>query len=149
MYFSKNKNTVPARIQLRRALCFCFLKNDCLKVTFWFFLRRKFAFLGHALGGGLNRWCVAEWVTDSVCLSNFLWNFSKTVYKRTSYNCLIYSLQESFSKLNFSGFRRPNRLKFFSWLRVCLLYVGVNMPRAPRARGHVHVPFYEGTCPKK
>ena len=39
--------------------------------------------------------------------------------------------------------------KKFSWLRVCLLYVGVNMPRVPRARGHVHVPFYEGTCPKK
>ena len=35
---------------------------------------------------------------------------------------------------------------FFVWLRVCLLYVGDNMPRAPRARGHVHVPFFEGTC---
>ena len=35
-----------------------------------------------------------------------------------------------FSKLNFSGFRPPNRLKFFSWLRVCLLYVCDNMPRA-------------------
>ena len=29
---------------------------------------------------------------------------------------------------------------------VCLLYVSDNMSRAPRARGHVHVPFYEGTC---
>ena len=28
---------------------------------------------------------------------------------------------------------------------VCLLYVGDTMPRVPRARGHVHVPFYEGT----
>ena len=35
---------------------------------------------------------------------------------------------------------------FFVWLRVCLLYVGDNMPRAPHARGHVHVPFFEGTC---
>ena len=38
---------------------------------------------------------------------------------------------------------------FFLWLRVCLLYVGDNMLRAPHARGHVHVPFYEGTCPTK
>ena len=32
---------------------------------------------------------------------------------------------------------------------MCLLYVGVNMLRAPHARGHVHMPFYEGTWPKK
>ena len=35
---------------------------------------------------------------------------------------------------------------YFLWLRVCLLYVGDNIPRAPRARGCPHVPFYEGTC---
>ncbi len=35
---------------------------------------------------------------------------------------------------------------FFSWLRVYLLYVVDTVPRAPRVRGHVHVPFYEGTC---
>ena len=29
---------------------------------------------------------------------------------------------------------------------MCLLYVGDNVPRAPHARGHMHVPFYEGTC---
>ena len=38
---------------------------------------------------------------------------------------------------------------FFVWLRVCLLYMVNNVPHAPCARGHVHVPFYEGTCPKK
>ena len=27
---------------------------------------------------------------------------------------------------------------------VCLLYVVDNVPRAPCAHGHVHVPFYEG-----
>ena len=37
---------------------------------------------------------------------------------------------------------------FFSWLHVCLLYVVDTVPRAPRAHGHVHVPFYEGMCPK-
>ena len=39
--------------------------------------------------------------------------------------------------------------KFFVSLRVCLLYVVDNVPHAPHARGHVHVPFYEGTCPTK
>ena len=35
---------------------------------------------------------------------------------------------------------------FFVWLRVCLIYLGNNMPHAPRARGCPHVPFYEGMC---
>ena len=33
-----------------------------------------------------------------------------------------------------------------SVLRVCLLYMVDNVPCA---RGHVHVPFYEGMCPNK
>ena len=63
--------------------------------------------------------------------------------------CLIYSLQESFQSWISLGSDDRIGSNFFSWLRVCLLYVGDNMPRAPRARGHVHMPFYEGTCPKK
>ncbi len=99
-------------------------------------------FLGHALGGGLNRWCVSLWVSEWVEIST---NFSiKTVYIRTSYNCLIQSLQESFSKLNFSGFRTLNHGSMcvsstFHIFRLC----------APHARGHMHVLFYEGMCPRK
>ncbi len=36
--------------------------------------------------------------------------------------------------------------KKISALHVCLVYVVDTMPRAPHARGHMHVPFYEGMC---
>ena len=57
---------------------------------------------------------------------------SLSLYKRTSYTCLIYSLQEVSIHLTSNyGFWPPNRLNFFSWLRVCLLYI----------------PYFQTTCP--
>ena len=55
------------------------------------------------------------------CTFLFIKKFSQKT-KKSLFSRLFYK-KTKFSKLTFSGFRPPNRLNFFSWLRVCLLYV--------------------------
>ena len=99
-------------------------------------LLNNFPFLGRGrvAARGLYRRRVSHWVSDWVSD----WLSPKFPQISTSFQ----------SWISLGSDDRIGSI-FFPWLRVCLLYVGVNMPRAPRARGHVHVPFYEGTCPKK
>ena len=79
-------------------------------------------------------WELCQSLSESVC-----GNFHKTVYKRTSYNCLIYSLQEVSIHLTSNyGFRPPNRLKFFFMAPCVSTLHSIFSDHMP----HVHV----GTC---
>ena len=133
-----------------------------------FFLNKSLTrVLNQVIRENMTSWLVSNIFCNSEFsnLMDFSWIFNERAARRSRstsrFGCLVssrlvclfvtvsppsWTTQEQLqSGITMASVNRIDS-NFFLWLRVCLLYVDDNIPRAPRARGYVHVPFYEGTC---